>query len=559
MYKFFIKILPLAIVCLLSLFALKPIFSSGFFPIHDDVQVARIFTMGQSLRDGMFPVRWVTDLGYGYGYPIFNYYAPLAYYLGGFLVFLGADALLATKITIILGMFLSSVFMYFLAKEFFGKIGGIISALFYQYAIYHAVDLYVRGDVAELWAYGFIPLVFLGFYKIFISIRDKKTNFKIWIPVSSIGYSFIIISHNLTAMMITPFLIVFIALLLFISEKKLLFLSFSFYAFFLGITLSAFYWLPAILEIKYSNVLSQIGDGANFRDHFVCPAQFWYSTWGYGGSVKGCNDGISFMIGKLYIILTLFLFIFSLFNLKIKKNLSLIIIFSFICFIFSIFLQTQYSQFIWEFLPVMAFFQYPWRFLIMVSFFSSLIIGSSIYFFKKYFKNKNLNYFFVAAIILSLLYFQVKFFNPQEIIPVSSNYYTNIDILHFKESKISDEYMPVFFDKPKNIADSNFSLFSVLPKNVKSFLVLNKTQEKVIKVSSSSIFYLRFNVAYFPSWEIFVDGKKQNYIFDKKGMGLFIEKGDHLISLKFQQTSIQKIADIVSVIGAVVIIAGIII
>ncbi len=150
--QFLKKHYGLFIVLILSFWAIHPLFISGFFPMHDDTQVARVFEMGKMLERGMFPVRWVPDLGYGYGYPIFNFYAPLAYYIGGFFMFLGFDALLATKIMMALGVILAGIFMYLLTREFFGELGGIVAGLFYIYAPYHAVDIYVRGDVAEFWA-----------------------------------------------------------------------------------------------------------------------------------------------------------------------------------------------------------------------------------------------------------------------------------------------------------------------------------------------------------------------------------------------------------------------
>ena len=95
---YFKKLFPLIIILTLSFFAVKPLLLPGFFPMHDDTQVARVFEMGKVLQNGIFPVRFVPDLGYGYGYPIFNFYAPLAYYIGASFIFLGFDALLATKI-----------------------------------------------------------------------------------------------------------------------------------------------------------------------------------------------------------------------------------------------------------------------------------------------------------------------------------------------------------------------------------------------------------------------------------------------------------------------------
>ncbi|KKQ34539.1 MAG: hypothetical protein US51_C0035G0007 [Microgenomates group bacterium GW2011_GWA2_37_6] len=109
---------PLIILIIISLLTITPFLHSGFFPVHDDTQVQRVFEMRKALSDGMFPVRWVPDLGYGYGYPVFNFYAPLPYYIGGFIALAGIDVLLATKIMIAGVVFGSSFSMYLLAKEF---------------------------------------------------------------------------------------------------------------------------------------------------------------------------------------------------------------------------------------------------------------------------------------------------------------------------------------------------------------------------------------------------------------------------------------------------------
>src|SRR5438105_15010330 len=106
----FNKFLPLLFVLIFSYWAIKPLFISGFFPIHDDTQIARVFEMKKSLADGMFPVRWVEDLGYGYGYPIFNFYAPLAYYVGGFFNLACFVVLDATKIMLLICIYLTGIF-----------------------------------------------------------------------------------------------------------------------------------------------------------------------------------------------------------------------------------------------------------------------------------------------------------------------------------------------------------------------------------------------------------------------------------------------------------------
>ncbi|MDP2585785.1 MAG: hypothetical protein Q8P29_02815 [Candidatus Levybacteria bacterium] len=434
------KYYGLFIVLILSFWAIQPFFISGFFPMHDDTQVARVFEMGKVLKSGIFPVRTVPDLGYGYGYPIFNFYAPLAYYVGSAFMFLGLDALIATKIMMALGVILAGIFMYLLARKFFGELGGIVSGLFYLYAPFHAVDIYVRGDVAEFWAYAFIPLAFLGIYK-----RN--------ILIGAIGFAGLILSHNLTAMMVTPFLLT-AGLLLIISSKKETRMHNTLYLIlytFLGLVLSAFYWVPALLEMKNTNVLSQIGGGADFRDHFVCINQLWNSLWGFGGSVAGCVDGLSFKIGKLHILVSIVVFIFMLCFRRIRKSKEgAVIFFSFLGFFISAFLMLEISKPIWEAIPAMVFFQYPWRFLILSSFFSSLLAGSVVSLLKQFSIKP---YLIVLPLVFLLLFFNLKLFIPQTILSRTAVDYTNENTLKWAVSKISDEYLPSNFKKPKSQKD----------------------------------------------------------------------------------------------------------
>src|SRR3989338_7964146 len=74
-----------------------PLFASPYFTHHDDVQIIRIFEMDRCFKDHQIPCRWVPDLGGLYGYPIFNYYAPLPYYFGELIFFLTNNLLISAK------------------------------------------------------------------------------------------------------------------------------------------------------------------------------------------------------------------------------------------------------------------------------------------------------------------------------------------------------------------------------------------------------------------------------------------------------------------------------
>lgn len=582
--KIFKKILPIILVLALSYWSIKPLLNSGFFPIHDDTQVARVQQMHKALTDGMFPVRWAADLGYGYGYPIFNFYAPLAYYIGAVFMLIGFNALIATKLMIGTGVVLAGVFMYFLAREFWGKMGGILSAILYVYAPYHALNIYVRGAIAELWAYGILPLTFFSVYKLFSTVQSvanletkskiknqrSKINIRIWlwVCVSALSYAAIIVSHNLTAMMVTPFLFVF-ASFLYIKNRfgtNTYKPHYILLGILVGMLLSAFYSLPVLAEMKYTDVLSVVGGGSDYKDHFVCAGQLWNSEWAFGGSVPGCTDGLSFKIGKLHILLGL-ISLLALIPLRKKEKTKLQISIMFLIFlIISVFLTLKESKFIWDAIAHMSFFQFPWRFLVIISFLISFMGGAVLSLFEKRILMleaiQHRVLFLVKAasctvIIILIIFVNVDVFVPQKFIDKSAEDYTGKLELNWRVSKISDEYMPSGFFKPLRETDVPRSRFESKEK-IKILFIKEKTQEINAKLDAPSKATVFVNLAYFPGWHVYLDHKQVWFKYSGQGIIIDIPKGIHEIDIKYSQTPIQKTGNAVSIAGVIMLLAGII-
>jgi len=540
---------------LLSFIAIIPFFHKGFFTFHDNIQVQRVFEMTKALADGMFPVRWSLDLGYGYGYPLFNFYAPFAYYIGSVFNILGFDSLIATKIMIALAIVLSGLSMFAFVKEMFGKKAAFLASIFYVFAPYHALDIYVRGDVAEVWAYVFIPLVFYAIYKQF------KSQNAINIIIGALAYAGLILSHNLTALMVTPFILIFTIVLSFLKkEKKSSILLFT--PLILGTILSAFYWIPVFMEMGFTNVISQVGGGAEYKDHFVCLYQLWTSPWGFGGSAPGCIDGLSFMIGKIHLIFAFISLIIFFIGLKLRKvNREDIILFSFfvVSFFVSVFFTLDYSKFIWQALHPMAFFQYPWRFLIIASFFISVIAASSIYFLEILFKKVEFIWFFVLIVLISIsiIIFNQKFFVPQELINVNNNDYTNKVALSWSASEISSEYMPKGFQKPtiiSKLADFN----SLSTNNISIKVIQRKTQETELEINVVKKGSYIFPIAFFPSWKAYLDSREISLSENTKGVELNLPTGVHILKFVYRQTIVELVSDLISFAGILIIIIVII-
>lgn len=548
----------LIVILLLSYWTIAPLLIPGFFPMHDDTQVARVQQMAKAISDGMFPVRWVPDLGYGYGYPIFTFYGPLAYYIGVLFMFIGADALIATKLMIITGILLSGIGMYYLARIFWGSYGAVIAALLYVYAPYHAVNIYVRGAVGELFGYAWIPFVFYALIK---AHREEKFRYTV---IAAVSYAALITSHNLTGLMVTPFVIVVLLFLTVFSpssnkKARYYFLQFGVV---LGLLISAFYWVPALLEMDYTNVISQVGGAADFREHFICLSQLWESQWGFGGSARGCIDGLSFRLGKIHILLSIASILIFLLTLRKKsQELAIAVAVGVIFLLTSLFLSLDYAKPLWKAVPVFSFIQYPWRFLILMSFFSSFLGGAVVWYIVNlpFVKTKQfIQTLFALTVSVGIVFFYARTFSPQIVFPRSASDYTSIIALRWYTSRISDEYLPKGFSKPYSSQDVSRETFSVVSGRAVIGKTGEKTQKKSAVIEGQTASTVHVSLAYFPAWKAYIDGKETPIDIEKNGMSVVIPKGEHTLIFEYKSTDIEKIANTSSLIGIIGLVAGII-
>jgi len=557
------------IVVFSSFLLILPFFQPGFFPMHDDTQVARIFEMSNAILDGQFPVRWVENLGYGYGYPVFNYYAPFAYYVGSAIHLIGFDVLLATKITFILAIVLSGIFMYLFVRDQLSEEAGVVAGVVYLFFPYHAVNTYVRGALAELWAYAFLPLLFWGIWRIYRNTNDEKaTKFERsnifhmicnkWLLLTTLSMASIIISHNLSAYMVMLFGGILIVILFFFTRNKSLFSLSILSASAIAMILSAFYIVPVIFETHYSNVTSQVGGTAHFSDHFVCPIQLWESPWGYGGTTITCTDGLSYKLGKTNILFVVASIVVSIFVLwKKRSEKFLFFLCTLLFFVLSLFLLLPISGSVWQLLPGMVYIQYPWRFLNFTGLAMSMLVGVGIYSLGHLY-SKKIVLAISIGIILITSYYNAKLFEPKIIVENDVTFYTDSRNIRFDVSKRSDEYLPKNFERPKRLEEVP-SESVVIGKGLGSIKIQQQTSQVIdslVQFRTDGV--VHFNIAYFPAWTIYVDGKKTSISQTIKGFDVPIVSGSHRIVAQFEDTLPQRIGNILSLVGVLSLLAAII-
>jgi len=534
------KIIPLILIIVFSLFTIRSFFSDGFFPMHDDAQVARVIVMTQALKNGQFPVRLVSDLGYGYGYPLFNFYGPLPYYVGGALHALGVDALTATKMMIGIGVIVGSLSVYLLTSSIVGSFAGLFSSMLFTYFPYRAVQIYVRGAVGELWAISLLPFVLYGLIKLF----RKETVMK-GILVGSISLSGVILSHTVFGY-ISAGLIIGTALTLYgislFTKKNSLRQSIipllGMLAIALGLT--AFFWLPAVSEMKYTNVSKVIGETANYKDHYICFSQLWDSPWGFGGSAPGCLDGMSFKLGKLHVIFFLAavsMLIFAKEKIKCIHGVLIGLVFLTGLLLFA---MLSISELIWKIIPFSSFVQYPWRLLGLIGICMSVVSGYLFY------KRQT-----IAAIIMlvflggGVMLQNGKLFEPHYLYyrPLSS--FSSKEELQLRASSVSDEYLPKGIKIP-------FTIQEVVENRVQGNETVNVVKLKEsetygsYEIEADSNQELKLNMAFFPGWKFYINGNSAPSSIVDGQPYVVLSAGNTLLEMRFSNTPVRMIGNGIS-------------
>jgi hypothetical protein len=233
----------------------------GFYHINKAIVLEHV------IRDGHFFGRWMPQMAHGYGFPHFNYYAPLASYVLIGLHNLGLIYPVAFHLFLFLCVWLAGVGTYWFVREWCprrsasgvreGEAAGLAAAVVYMTAPYLAFDIMIRGALAETFALVWPPLILFTLHralnrKLGLVSGDLKLgfwdlDFGIWDFLAALAFAALLYSHNTTALAAAPLAAGYVALLAFLHrDGRKLIHGGAILA--LGLALSARFWLPALAE-----------------------------------------------------------------------------------------------------------------------------------------------------------------------------------------------------------------------------------------------------------------------------------------------------------------------
>ena len=373
----------------LATFAAWPFLTRAGLPTFTDAEqhVYRVYEVMEAWKAGVIYPRWAPDLFYAYGYPVFHYYAPLTYHLAAAYGFLFGGPLAGMKFVLVSAAYLGAAGMYLFVRDRWGSLAGMVAAASFVLAPYVVyVDPHARGAAPETFAIGLAPLMLWAFAR----LRSGRTASPWDMIFAAFMLAALTLSHNLMSFVFLGLLVAWLAwdIVLGAGEgvtspdsaargKVVVVLG---AAILLGLGLSAFMWLPAILErgaVQFHNAAGGAGTYFDFHKYFIRWRELFAPSliFDLGATQMRFNHNLGppqwglAALGALSI--------FSLPQFAMRTHWRDTLFFS-LAALGLIFLMTRTSVRLWETFPPIAFLQFPTRLLGPAAAMLGVLAGASV-------------------------------------------------------------------------------------------------------------------------------------------------------------------------------------
>lgn len=529
-------------ITLVSAFFMRDLAKPGLPMFHDsNPHIARMVNFHIALLDGQFPPMWAKELLGGIGSPVMMLNYQLPYFVSEGFVRLGLTYFDSYKLALALSLILSGILMYLALSSKFGILAAWVGALVYTLAPYRFVDIYVRGALGESLTFIFPPLLIWGFATSSL-------------PLLVLGWAGLFLTHPLASAAFSGF---FLGYTLFVGKKddiakrlKLFFTSFT-----IALLIAAFNLLPTLALTKYTYYSPALSSTLQM---FPTLKQLFHSAWGYGVSIPGNGDGMSFELGIVQwaaLILGLISIIWTKSNWTRLKEMRYLVVISAVC----LFIMLPISIPIYQALHLTAIIDFPWRLLLCLIFASAWISAQLL----DQTKIKPLKYLTAIVAVVALIATALP-------IAHTGKYWNRTPAWFALETGDSyGEYAPL----TRSTRDS--APFWKRAESIKGTAtveqVRNRSNDQIYKVSSGEDTIIRVNTSYFIGWKAYIDGKyvpiykwqdsdpykstcyitnrTQADIDDSGLIACHIGKGAHTLEIRYEATPVQRVGTMLTLAG----------
>jgi hypothetical protein len=534
-----------AVLILGALVALHPLFRGKLISGHDSTAYPpRLVEFAKVLKDFQLLPIWAPDLGAGHGQPLFEFAPPLVYLSALPFRALGMGITDSYQLGLALLHLLGLIAFYRLARKFaFSRTVSAAGAMAWLFAPYLTLDLFVRGAFAEAAAVAILPIVLLGL------VEAMERPSAVRVVLGAIPITLLMLAHNGIALLVVPALALMVGLRAAVTwqqerRKKIARRIAPFIAgaasMALGLALSAFFWLPALIEKHYVHMERLQTGYLYWGNHLVWPRQLLWSPWGYGFSGSGLKSGMSFALGPVHLALAIFGLILVLRSRNWKLR-AYAIAFG-LASILGAWLSTTWSSPVWQHVATLQYLQFPWRALVLPGLMMPVL---ALFVFDR------LGTKWTVAAVLFLVGFNLPHTEPVGYLTFDDEYYAPESIATKGLNTLTaEEYEPkTVTTRPPYFAQALFGLGSSL--EVETIARSSIRQEYLVHASAPTV--AEASTFMYPGWTATIDGAPSRITIRPISGTVLIDipSGEHRLVLQFRQTRLRRAAMWVSIMAMI--------
>lgn len=538
---------------LITILSAGPIIFGKSIPSHADwhIHIEHAYNFKRCFWQGQFLPRWIDAQVNGYGEPIFNYYAPLTYYLFTFLEIFFRNPVLSIKWTFVIPMILCTIFGYTYLRRHGSPLASTITMAFIVFS--PAIHIFIYNTN---WPTSTLGLAFLFLTLYGIDRFDKNADFDLKsFLITSVGFSGMALAHLATAFMFTLISVPYFFFSLFIYRTRK-FVKTFFLSLALGAAMAGFYLFPACLEknlVHTDEILTQ-APLWDYSKNFLFTYLDRHRDDGYAwGIFDHRYYEISNALFSLVVLVCIIILLLNMERVKtyFKEPFRVTIAISLFtaCFL----MMTPISIFMWLMLKPMQTIQFPWRYTAFALPFGALTILYTFDLVGKLIKEKvdvigyKIIFYFIAGTFAALLYVDAINMYRWSWVPEQSLIKAGLNVLWGNE-----EYRPNLTGDP-NWKQTNYKQdFSPSIESSSQSSDINLVRwvshERIFEVFAPEEQQIKLRTFYFPGWSVYIDNQKTELNMDPKtGSIIFkVPAGRHQIKAKFELTPLRKASAYIS-------------
>ena len=536
------KLIDIFVIIFVGTFLCIPLLGNVDVYKDDGIQhIARAFGTSLEIKESFFP-NVISNFANGFGYSWNLFYGSLTSYSLVIISLLTGNFINAYKIFVYICLFLSGITMYkFMHSLTKNNNASILASILYMTFPYHLTDLYIRNALGEYVSFVFIPLVFLGIYNLFYTDDKLKS------PALTIGACGLILTHNISTVLVAFFAMLFVAMNITKLNDKKIKKAFILNVVFI-ILLTALYWVPLLETLLFA-------DYQVYEDGMMATKEsFLESRLDFTQLFVTRNDGsFVFELGPHFMIM----FAISLIGFrKTKHRLKEIHIFCVVSAILSIWMSTK--LFPWGLFPEeISIIQFSWRLLMMSGFFLSTVCALNVFALIKNFNVKDVLVISVISILYVCAFVGYVVYDDgiKDI-----NTYT-LGVLTGKEYEViagtaKGEYLPTkAYDNRFYLASRDNDVFTLEGKAVIEDIKKDGTN-LTAKIETFDAEYTLFELPYlyYPGYTVRFDGTILDCVETENGfIGFFIPQKDKgTLEVEYTGTKAMGISLLISCITLIV-------